>query len=368
MTRSRCARRVVLASVLVATGCASGVPHRIDTVEARLDRLLADYRGRDRPGACLLARHRGSVIYERCVGMADLETNEAATPQSNFRLASLTKQFTATAVLRLVQDDALRTTTTIRDVFPDFPSYGNAVTVHHLLTHTSGLIAYEDLMSEGENAQIKDAGVLALMGSVDSTYFSPGTAYRYSNSGYAVLAQMVEAVTGNSFSRFLAEVIFEPLEMEGTVAYEAAIGTVVHRAYGYSRHGDGSWRRTDQSPTSAVLGDGGIYSSLRDLNRWLDVVEGRRHVLDPQLSARMVERATLSTGERIDYGYGWRLDTLGGRVRYHHEGSTIGFRNGIQRFPHEDLSVVFLSNRNEVKDTLYEAIAEALLDRIEHRP
>jgi CubicO group peptidase (beta-lactamase class C family) len=303
------------------------------------------------------------VVYQRCFGLAELETGRAATPETNFRLASLTKQFTATAVLRLVQDGALATSTTLRDVFPDFPPYGAAITLHHLLTHTSGLIDYEDLMGADTTEQILDAGVLALMEAQDSTYFPPGSAFRYSNSAYAVLAQVVERESGMPFARYLETTIFDPLGMANTVAHEAGVTTVAHRAYGYSRLADGTWARTDQSPTSAVLGDGGIYSSLTDLSRWLAMVEGRARLLAPAIAARAYEEARLTGGARAGYGYGWFLDQYRGHPRYRHEGSTVGFRNAVQRLPDADLSVLFLSNRNEVDSTLVDSLVDVFLNR-----
>jgi CubicO group peptidase (beta-lactamase class C family) len=347
----------------LVTSCGTGAPGATAATESRIAALLADYAGVERPGACLLARHGGAVVYERCFGMAELEPRRAATPETNFRLASLTKQFTATAVLRLVQDGVLRTSTTLRDVFPDFPAYGARITLHHLMTHTSGLIDYEDLMGADTTEQIKDAGVLALMEAQDSTYFPPGSAFRYSNSGYAVLAQVVERKTGEPFARYLAERIFRPLGMDNTVAHEEGVTTVAHRAYGYSLRSDGSWARTDQSPTSAVLGDGGIYSSLHDMSLWLAVVEGRRRLLDPRTAALAFQEAKLATGAGAGYGYGWFIDGYHGHLRYRHEGSTIGFRNAVQRLPDQDLTVLFLSNRNAVSDTLMDAIVDAFLDQ-----
>jgi CubicO group peptidase (beta-lactamase class C family) len=355
-------RLVTLLPLLpLVASCGSQPRYPGAAAEARIAGLLADYSGADRPGACLLARHAGVVVYERCVGLAELETKQEATPETNFRLASLTKQFTATAVLRLVQDGAVTTTTALTDIFPDFPAYGAAITLHHLMTHTSGLIDYEDLMGADTVEQIKDAGVLALMKAQDSTYFPPGSAFRYSNSGFAVLAQVVERESGTPFARYLEATIFGRLRMTGTVAHQDGVDTVAHRAYGYSRQADGSWARTDQSPTSAVLGDGGIYSSLRDLSRWLAVVEGRRRLLDPAIAARAFEEARLTSGAGAGYGYGWFIDDYRGHPRFRHEGSTIGFRNAVQRFPQEDLTVLFLSNRDEVDSTLVSSIVDAFL-------
>jgi CubicO group peptidase (beta-lactamase class C family) len=352
---------LLVAALMLVPACGTRREGAVPDPETRIATLLADYQGNDRPGACVLARSRGDVVYERCFGMADLEAGQAAAPVTDFRLASLTKQFTATAILSLVQTGRLETSTTLRQVFPDFPPYGEAITIHHLLTHTSGLIDYEDLMPENDTTQIRDAGVLALMMAQDSTYFPPGSAFRYSNSAYAVLAMAVERLSGRSFGTYLQETIFDPLGMMGTVAHEEGLTVVPNRAYGYSEQDDGSWRRTDQSTTSAVLGDGGIYTSLTDMNRWLAVVEGRDTLLASEVFARAFEEATLTDGRGTGYGYGWYLDAYRGRRRWRHSGSTVGFRNEVQRFPDEDLTVLFLSNRNEIATGLADAIADVFL-------
>lgn len=365
MTASRGLRHVFLPPAAVAAvailGPCGGGDDGAATSDARIEALLADYRGDDRPGACLLVRSRGEIVHQRCVGLAELETQRAATPETDFRLASVSKQFTATAVLSLIQAGGIDTGTTLRQVFPDFPPYGATVTVQQLLTHTSGLIDYEDLMAQGDTTQIKDAGVLALMMAQDSTYYRPGSAFRYSNSAYAVLAMVVERVSGQSFGTYLKETVFDALGMAGTVAHEEGITMVPNRAYGYTPREDGSWVRTDQSTTSAVLGDGGIYTSLTDMNRWLAVVEGRDSLLAPGIFSHAFEEATLSDGQGTGYGYGWYLDGYRGRRRYRHSGSTIGFRNEVQRFPDDDLTMLFLSNRNDIAPGLGDAITDVFL-------
>jgi CubicO group peptidase (beta-lactamase class C family) len=350
-------------SILAAIAGVGLVACHDGLLEDRVRRLLADYDGADRPGACVLARRAGAVVYQRCLGMAEIETGKPATPETNFRLASVTKQFTATAVLLLVADGRLATTTTLRAVFPDFPAWADGITIHHLMTHTSGLVDYEDLMPADDDRQITDAGVLALLRAQDSTYFPPGSAFRYSNSGYAVLAQIVEAVSGQRFGPYLEQSIFAPLGMTGTVAHVEGETTVQRRAVGYSRMDDGSWTRTDQSSTSAVLGDGGIYASVRDLDRWLAVVEGRDTLLPSALATLAFAPATPTDREDVSYGYGWYLDQVDGGRRYRHDGTTIGFRNEVQRFPDDDLTVVFLSNRNEIDAGLMDALVAAVRAR-----
>jgi CubicO group peptidase (beta-lactamase class C family) len=309
---------------------------------ARIDKLMQAYEGAV-PGAAVLVLRDGVPVVRRGWGMADLESARQATPTTNFRLASVSKQFTATAVLLLMQDGRLALTDPVRRWLPTLPAATAGVTLHQLLTHTSGIVDYEDLMGEDWQGQIRDAGVLRLLEREDRTYFTPGSAYRYSNSAYALLALVVERASGQDYPGFLRERIFEPLGMHATLAFVDGGPAVPERAWGYSRS-DGQWRRTDQSTTSAVLGDGGIYSSIDDLARW-DAALYDDRLLDEASSALAFAPHARVTGEpyEADYGFGWRItgDTLW------HSGETIGFRNVIVRWPKQCLTVVVLSNRND---------------------
>ncbi len=201
------------------------------------------------------------------------------TKTTNFRLASVTKQFTAMCVMMLVHDGKLRYDDHLTDVFPDFPAYGKSISIRNLLNHTSGLLDYEDLLEKRYSntppekiPQIKDAEILALMKQQTITKFPPGTEWEYSNTGFALLAMVVEKKSGEPFGQFLRERIFAPLKMDNTIAFENGKNEVRNRAFGHTRS-EGKWKEKDQSPTSAVLGDGGIYSSLNDLAKWDDALE-----------------------------------------------------------------------------------------------
>jgi CubicO group peptidase (beta-lactamase class C family) len=344
--------------VLLATGC--GVDGADVATRARVDSLLERYTGRDVPGACLMALADGGILYRDCRGMADLERGEPTGPATNFRLASLTKQFTAMAIMLLVEDGHLGYDATLTEILPGFPEYGDAITVRHLLTHTSGLIDYENLIPDSQITQVKDRDVLRMMRQQDSTYFPPGSEHRYSNTGYALLAMVVEHVAAQSFAGFLSQRIFEPLGMEQTVAFEEGISAVASRAYGYSRT-DSGWTRTDQSVTSAVLGDGGVYTSLDDLRRWIRMLDGEARPVSDQALAAAFEPMVLTGGDTSEYGLGWFVDEHRGRLRFRHGGSTRGFRNAIQRFPDEGLTVVFLSNRNQVDEGYVDSIVDTFL-------
>ena len=327
-------------------GCATVNEHAIDSI-------MSDYAGGDRPGASVLVFRDGQAVFRKGYGMADLEAARPAAPDTNYRLASVTKQFTAAAILRLVESGRLSLDDRVRAHFPSLPVEADAVTVSHLLTHTSGLIDYEDVMAE-DSEQVHDRDVLRLLEHQRSTYFAAGNGYRYSNSGYALLALLVEKISGMTFAEFLDREIFERLGMPDTVAHQEGISVVARRAWGYSRDGAG-WRRTDQSSTSAVLGDGGVYSSVTDLERWLAALDRG------SFSEAAVPRVA-TDDPKIRYGYGWRISEHRGRRTVMHTGETIGFRNALVRFPDRRLSIVILTNRNEGRPLdLVFRIADVLL-------
>lgn len=309
-------------------------------MQNQIDALMHDYDGAV-PGACVLVVREGEAVVRRCYGLADLETGTANAPHTNFRLASVSKQFTAASVLLLAEDDKLSLDDPASRWLPSLPPAADGVTIRHLLTHTSGLIDYEDVMDPADTRQVHDADVLKLLEEQDRTYFAPGSDYRYSNSGYALLALIVERASGQRYAEFLRQRIFAPLGMSQTVAYEAGVSEVAHRAYGYSFE-NGTWQRTDQSTTSAVLGDGGIYSTIDDLARW-DAALYDQRLLRTESRRQAFAPATKTDDPSVEYGYGWRItgDSLW------HSGETIGFRNVIVRYPQRRLTVVVLTNRND---------------------
>lgn len=305
-----------------------------------VDAWLRAYHGRV-PGASVLVLDHGDARVRIACGYADLEHGEPATPATNYRLASLTKQFTTAAIALLVEDGRLGFDDRVRDWLPSLPDAIAPVTLRQLLTHTAGLIDYEDLIAPGATVALRDADVLALLEREDRTYFPPGTAYRYSNGGYALLALTVECAARTRFATFLRHRLFEPLGMQGTVAFEAGVSTVPHRAYGYSAAG-ASWARTDQNATSSVLGDGGIYSSIDDLAKW-DAALYDDRLLRAGTRRSVFAPATPTDDPAVRYAMGWRVTG----ESWWHSGESIGFRNVIVRYPRRRLTVIVLTNRND---------------------
>jgi CubicO group peptidase (beta-lactamase class C family) len=327
---------------------------------------LADSRS---PGAAILIRENGKTFFRRGYGVRDLGTRGAIDSRTNFRLASCTKQFTAIAVMLLVHDGKMRYDERLTDVFPEFPDYGRAVTLRNLLNHTSGLPDYEDLMDQTghsrwtANRQIQDAEVLALLERQKEGKFRPGTQWSYSNSGYVILGLAVAKVAGQPLEDFLEARIFAPLKMTHTLAYVKGKNEVPERAYGYSKEGE-AFVETDQSATSATLGDGGVYSNLEDLAKWDDALthhtllspsEMQPALMPVKLTDGSLPRWASGPGDTnpqstnfVSYGFGWFLDDYWGHQRMWHYGETTGFKTAIERFRDGDLTVIVLSNRSDL--------------------
>jgi CubicO group peptidase (beta-lactamase class C family) len=331
-------------------------------MDVRVTEIFADFAAPGAPGAAVVVARADTVILARAFGLADVEGRIPVTTATSFRLASVTKQFTAVAVLALVEDAVLRLDDRLGDVLPDAPAYAHDVRVRHLLAHTSGIPDYETLLGDGDGPQLKDRDVLAVLHTAKALYFAPGTAWRYSNSAYALLALVVERVSDERFAHYLRRRIFDRAEMPTAVAHEDGVDTVVNRAYGHSID-QGVWRRTDQSRTSAVLGDGGIYASAEELARWSTALD-RNAVLSAATFESATTPVSVTSGAPTHYGFGWFLDTHRGHRRQRHEGDSIGFRTSIQRYPDERLTVIVLVNRGAAPiDALSDAVADLFLGR-----
>lgn len=317
------------------------------TTERSIDTIMKDFSAPNAPGASVLVMKDDSILFEKAYGVADINTMRPITTRTNFRLASVTKEFTAMCIMLLEQRGQLSFDDHISKFFPGFPEYGKEITVRNLLNHTSGLVDYESLIPDSQTVQVHDADCLALEKQIDSLYFPTGTKYQYSNTGYALLALIVQKVSGKRFADFLKENIFDVVGMPTTVAYEKGISTVANRAYGHS-FVDGKWVQTDQSVTSAVLGDGGIYSNVEEMAKWISALYHYK-LIPEELQKEAWTEGTLNDGTPIDYGFGWHLETYKGIRHPMHGGSTRGFRNSIQLFPGRHLMVIVLTNRDNAE-------------------
>jgi CubicO group peptidase (beta-lactamase class C family) len=294
-------------------------------------------------GAAVLVIDHGKIIFRQAFGLADAENQTPVTPQTNFRIASITKQFTATAIMLLVDEGKISLDDTIDTFFPGFPEYGQRITIRHLLNHRSGLPDYEDLIPDNTTLQVHDLDVLKMILDTDEPLFEPGSNHKYSNTGYTLLGLIVEQAAGQPFHLFLKARIFDPVGMDRTLMFVRGLNAVPDRAFGHKKQ-DGQWTRDDQSLTSAVRGDGGIYSSIDDLAKWIAALDNQPLLSDE--STQQMFTPTQTDDESIGYGFGWRIDTYNDQPRIHHTGGTRGFSLCLQRFPDRQAAVVVLINNN----------------------
>lgn len=360
----------------------------------QIDTIVSTVTHANEPGLAILVKQGATAYIEKGYGVREFGKPARIDPATNFRLASLTKQFTAMAILLLVRDNKLFYGDRLTDIWPDFPAYGKDVTVRHLLTHTSGLPDYEQLMEQVEKKlgprwsadnQIQDSEVLDLLKQQSAGKFAPGTSWAYSNSAYVILGLIIAKKSGTSYGEFLERRIFAPLGMKHSVVYQKGKNKISARAFGHSPLVQERSARAqlfavdDQSPTSAPMGDGGVYSNLEDLSKWDDALQNHTLLgakeMEPALTpARLADGSVplwpmegdednLAPGKPVSYGFGWFLDPYRDRARMWHTGSTEGFRNVIQRFTEDGLTIVILSNRSDLNPrALSEKIANILLD------
>jgi CubicO group peptidase (beta-lactamase class C family) len=333
--------------IMTMTLAAPAAADQAANLAPKLDAVFQDFNQPGSPGASVMIIKDGKIALAKSYGLARVEDKISCATNTNFRLASVTKQFTAMSVLILADRKQLSLDEPLTNFFPEFPAYGRHITLRHLLNHTSGLLDYEDLIPKATQIPVLDRDVLRLLLQQDKTYFPPGAKYRYSNSAYSLLALIVEARSGNTFARFLHDNIFRPLKMSSTLAYEPGLSVVPNRAYGYSLAA-AALKPTDQSLTSSVLGDGGIYSSVTDLYLW------DQALYTPKLVSRKLLNLAFTPGPATDhadtgYGFGWFIGSYRGLREIWHSGNTIGFTTRIARFPEKKFTVIILTNRNEAK-------------------
>jgi CubicO group peptidase (beta-lactamase class C family) len=325
-----------------------------------VNEIIAPYSKEKCPGCVVGVVRNGKLTSEVAIGYADLENDIKVSRHTNFRLASVTKQFIAVAILVLVEKKQIFTDDTLSKFFTDFPDYSKDITIHHLLTHSSGLFDYEELIPGNQECQVHDCDVLELLKNQKDTFFPPGTGYSYSNGGYCLLRLIIEKVSGQSIDSFLKKYLFVPLGMDATVVDHEGLTVISTRAYGYSGK-DTEWTRTDQDMTSATIGDGGIYSSLEDMQKWVQVFYTDK-VLSKEMRDLLLKRRILTDeGKNVYYGYGLFLKDHKGKKVIYHMGSSIGFQTGLYCIPEEESAVIFLSNRTGENGS---EIAERIIDAV----
>jgi len=332
-----------------------------DTVQ-QIDQLFAAWNTAT-PGAAVSVSRSGKIIYRKAFGMADLEHNVINTPETVFEAGSVSKQFTAAAVLLLVQEGKINLQDDIRKYFPDFPDYGVTITVEHLLHHTSGLKDWGSVISLSgwpRGTRIyTPAHVKEIIWRQKGLNFLPGSAYGYSNSNYNFLGFLVEKVSGRNLRDFTHEKLFVPAGMDNTRWRDNFRTIVPNRAIAYSRFGN-LYRQN--MPFENTFGHGALLTTIGDLEKW-----NRRwtlQTLGEEINRLQKTKVKLTNGKEITYAAGVTVTSVNGFEEINHSGATAGYRAWLAYYPEKELSVVYLSNDGSIDPgTMGRQVAELFLGK-----
>jgi CubicO group peptidase (beta-lactamase class C family) len=359
------------AALLTARAVAADAQQALDdATRVSVDRVFATWTP-DGPGcAAAVARH-GAVVYQNAFGKANLEVDAPITPASIFHVASVSKQFTAAAVLLLAAEGKLSLDDDVRQYLPELPDYGHRITIRHLLTHTSGLRDQWDLliMARGrfEENRITEDDVLEIVARQKALNFVPGTEYLYSNTGYTLAGTIVRRVSGKSLRDFAHERIFQPLGMDDTHFHDDYTMVVKGRAAAYARRADGAWHVS--LPNYDTYGATSLFSTVGDLLKW--EANFTKPVLgDDALLSAMRASAVLANGDTTGYGLGIVTEVYRGARLVGHGGADAGYRAYIGHFPDHVLSLAVLCNAASANPAaLARSVADVLLrDQLEPAP
>ncbi|MDZ4863193.1 MAG: serine hydrolase domain-containing protein [Gemmatimonadota bacterium] len=349
-------------SLLLATLAALPVPALSAQTPARFAARVDAYAKSELtrqqiPGFSLAVMRRGRIVLERGYGMANVEHQVPATPATIYQSGSLGKQFTAAAIMLLVQEGKLSLADSVTGIFPDAPARWGAVTIRHLLTHTSGAGDYPEDFDYRRDQTEDEMTALVLSRPFD---FSPGAKWQYSNLGYMLLGAIIHRVSGQFYGDLLHDRIFLPFGLRtARIISEADI--VPNRAAGY-RMVEGQLKNQEWvSPVVNTTADGSLYLTVRDIARW-DSLLYSDDLLTPESLREITTPVVLNSGMTYPYGFGWRVGSANGRRIMAHSGSWQGFKSYFVRYPDDSVSVVIFANVAEADVTTIAQGVAALWD------
>jgi CubicO group peptidase (beta-lactamase class C family) len=340
-----------LAAILGVAACtrhASDAAAATSSQTARVDTLFTEWNRSDSPGCAVGISRNGTVVYEHGYGMADLEHTVAITPDTVFAVASITKAFTSMSVLLAAERGRLSLDDEVQKHIPDWQDRDDRITLRHLLTHTSGirdgfgLLGWAD---PNESAGDVNEALLRMLARQRGGNFPPGSEYQYNNGGYNLLASILKRATGQSLRRFAEGTIFKPLGMAHTQIVDEASMVVPNRARGYTWDANGVSAARDQG--GGVVGNDGMYSTVRDLLRWEDNF-GNPRVGSPETLTLMQTPTVLANGSTTAGGMGLGIATYRGLPSIEGSGGSWGVASKFARFPNQRLSIAVLCNEDNI--------------------
>ncbi|MCE7992529.1 MAG: serine hydrolase [Roseivirga sp.] len=337
-------QRVIISSVLLVMGFIAQGQITPAELRQKVDAFFPDLENSSAPGSAILVVKGGETIINKGYGMANLENEIPIGPNTVFDLASLSKQFTGYAISTLIEQGAISENDDIRKYIPEIPVFDHTITIRHLLHHTSGLRDWTSalpLAGWSFDDVISFDHILRMVYQQEALNFTPGSKYTYSNTGYNVLAELVQRVTGQTFREWTDQNIFLPLGMNNTLFLDNHREVIANRAHGYFQDEYNDYNRAPNNLTA--LGSSSLYSTTTDLARWV------QHLMHPTgkskaVVARMLQTDVLNNGDHNSYASGIGIGTFRGTNWISHSGSWASFRTYLVMLPAYDLSIVVLNN------------------------
>jgi CubicO group peptidase (beta-lactamase class C family) len=307
-------------------------------IDSLLSQWLIDTAG---PGGVFMVARKGKVVYHKAVGKANLELNVNLTPENVFQIGSITKQFTAVAIVMLEERGKLSVTDPVSKYIPAYPS-GDKITLHHLLTHTSGIKDFTTMKSLSTISQ-KEMSPEAMVNFFmhEPVDFSPGEKFAYNNSGYVLLGYIIELVSGDTYENFIQKNIFEKAGMQYS-RYASDRKLIPNRAYGYHKKEYGYVNKTIIN-FSVPFSSGALMATTGDMLKW-QIALNNNLLLNAGNTKKLFTSYTLTNGTGISYGYGWHISNIAGIATREHGGSVFGFKSMAVYIPEKDIYVIGLSN------------------------
>jgi len=328
----------------------------------QIDKSISDNYKNYTPGCAVLIAKKGEVLLEKGYGIANIELNVPMKSEMVFRIGSITKQFTAMAILQLVDKGQIALTDSIQKFVKDFHFKGKTITIENLLTHTSGIKGYEQIDAKIPNVMRIDFSPKTIIDSLDklSLEFNPNTRYNYSNSNYFLLGYTIEQVSGKSYQQYIKENIIEPAGLSSTF-YESQTQLITNRANGYSLS-DGKYWNADFISMALVYSAGALGSNVSDLYKWHKALyEGK--IVQKETFLKAIQPYKLVDGKQIDYGYGFFNKTENGINSIGHGGAIDGFRAIEMYYPEKEIYITLLCNsETDNFERFFQSISNIILD------
>jgi CubicO group peptidase (beta-lactamase class C family) len=322
---------LLVLSVIVFISCKN-------TPENNIKEIASSYNKKGAFNGALLVARNGKILYDTVLGYSNFKTKAPLNSNTAFYIASLAKPFTALAIMQLKEQEKLAYDNPISLYIPNIPEFTQKVTIRQLLNHTAGIPDYEKEMPNVKN--LTNEQVMQWLATKNSLNFSPGEKFEYSNTGYIILAAIIEKISRKSYAGFCKEAIFKPLNLNRTIVYDTTKPTIANRAIGYNKN------KEPDDYSILTTGDGSIFSTTKDLFMWEQALYGQK-LLSRKEMENAYKTATLNDGSISNYGFGWNIKEENGQKIVIHTGGLNGYRACIWRNLHEKTVVIVLTNQGD---------------------